>query len=402
MLGRKASNLHSVDIAAIRNSPVGSLVPISGTDPNTGSLFDHFAFVPDPLPDRVELEPETWTVATEASASLGALRQACVHLPAPELLIQPTLAREAQATSALEGTHGAMADVLESNLPGTTPRSPEIHEIRGYMRMAYHGFDWIADRPITMSLICDLQQLLAKSLREPPPEAGRVRRRQVIIGPKGCAIYDARFVPPPGDDRLQVGVDNWANSLREESPLPPVVRIAMSHYQFETLHPFTDGNGRVGRLLIVLELLRMGLLESPSLSLSPWLLRRRFEYQDHLLQVGRSGDWNPWIQFFCAAVREQADSTIKAADYLLRWRRDLLTDIAGQKWSGVISQLAGDLVEWPIITSRSVQDKYDVSAPTAKSAIDRLVDLGAISELTGRSYGRSFGATEIMAALEAI
>lgn len=391
-----------MDIRAIRDSPIGSLVPIRGTDPHTGNEFEHFAFVPDPLPERIDLEPETWTLATEASAALGALRQACVHLPAPELLIQPTLAREAQATSALEGTHGAMADVLESNLPGATPRSPEIREIRGYIRMAHYGFDWVAERPITMSLICELQQLLADSLRESPPQAGRVRERQVIIGPKGCAVYDARFVPPPGDDRLQAGVDSWADSLSQDSPLPAIVRIAMSHYQFETLHPFTDGNGRVGRLLIVLQMLRMGLLDSPSLSLSPWLLRRRTEYQDHLLAVSRTGDWNQWVQFFCAAVRAQAESTIDAADHLLRWRRDLLTDIADRKWSGVISQLAGDLVEWPIVTSRSVQDKYDVSAPTAKSALDRLVDLGAITELTGRTYGRSFGATQIMKTLEGI
>ena len=391
-----------MDIAAIRSSPVGTLVPINGTDPNTGRAFDHFAFVPTALPDRIDLAPETWTLATEASAALGALRQACTYLPAPELLIQPTLTREAQATSALEGTHGAIADVLESNLPGATPRSPEIREIRGYMQMAYHGFDWVNDRPITMSFVCDLQRLLAQSLRETPPEAGVVRRRKVIIGPSGCPIHDARFVPPPGDDRLQAGVDSWADALTRESPLPPVVQIAMSHYQFETLHPFTDGNGRVGRLLIVLQMLRTGLLNSPSLSLSPWLLRRRTEYQDHLLAVSRSGEWDPWIQFFCSAVREQAESTIAAADNLLRWRLDLLTEIAERMWSGVISQIAGDLVEWPIITNRSVQDKYDVSAPTAKSAIDRLVELGAITELTGRTYGRSFGATEIMAALEEI
>ena len=263
-----------MDIARLQGSPVGRLVAITGTDPRTLRPYDHFAFVPHPLPGTVDLAQETWTAVTDAAAALGRLKQACAYLPNPQLLIAPALTKEAQATSALEGTYGTLPDVLEARLPGFTPRSPEIREINAYEQMARLAFDWIQEREITVGMLCDLQKILAAGARRPSLDPGQVRRHQVIIGPEGCEFHESRFIPPPAGDQLRAGLDEWQTWINQDHSLPVVVRAALAHYQFETLHPFNDGNGRVGRLVIGLQLVRDGTLDSPSLTISPWLLRR--------------------------------------------------------------------------------------------------------------------------------
>lgn len=385
-----------MDTESLRDSPAGVLVPIRGTDPRTLRDYDHFAFVPAPLPERVDLVQETWTAVVEASDAIARLRQVCAQLPNPELLIAPALAKEAQATSALEGTYGALHDVLQARLPGFEPRSPEIREIHAYERMAKHGFAWVRDRPITIGLLCELQQILAKSSRRESLDPGKIRRQQVVIGPDECTVYEARFIPPPPNDHLQNGIDTWQRWIGEGHSLPVVVRAALAHYQFETLHPFNDCNGRVGRLVIVLQLLRSGALDAPALTVSPWLLRRREQYQNHLLGVSRTGDWNPWVGFFSRALKEQCDVQVAVAAQMLEWMGDLRQQLQQRRWTGVIFNVAERLIDWPIVTNRLIQEAYGVQPPAAQSAIDRLVKIGVLAELTGRNYGRIYGATKIM------
>jgi Fic family protein len=359
--------------------------------------------LPDPLPDVPILGHVAWNAVTEATAAVHRLRQACVHLPNPSLLIAPALAREAVATSALEGTYGALPDVLEARLPQITPRSREVTEIRAYERMAHQGFEWVAaERPLSIGMLCDLQMILAEDSRNPPRDPGRVREHQVFIGPEDTPIEQARYVPPPPDDRLRAGLDALEAWIEAPHVLPIVLRAAMTHYQFESLHPFGDGNGRVGRLLIVLQLLRDGALAEPALTISPWLLRRRTDYQNHLLQLSQTGQWDPWIEFFCGGIREQAEALIGVAEELVRWLDGVRAELHRHQWGGTIFRLAEDLIDWPVITMRFAADKYDVSVPTAKSAIDRLVALGVLEEMTGRSYSRVFGATEVIRLVESL
>lgn len=391
-----------MDLDALRASPVGRLVRIAGTDQRTLRDYDHYAFVPDPLPERVTLRQETWKSVTEAAASIGQLRQVCAQLPNPQLLILPALAKEAVATSALEGTYGTLPDVLEARLPGFEPKSPEIREIRAYEHMAQHGFEWVQERPITLNMLCELQQVLAESSRHKSRDPGKIRRDQVVIGPEDCTVYDARFVPPPADDHLRSGLDAWQEWVNSEHGLPVPVRAAMAHYQLETLHPFNDCNGRVGRLVILLQLLLDGALDVPSLTVSPWFLRRRTEYQDGLLAVSRTGDWDAWVSFFCRGLKEQCDLHVHVARQLLDWMNDLRRRLLDRHWHGVIVQVAEALIEWPIVTNRLIQLNYDVRAPAAQSAIDRLVELDAVKELTGRNYARVYGATTVMNLVESL
>lgn len=390
-----------MEVEALRNSPIGGVTAISGIDPGTGQHFDHYAYLPDSLPETVELSQRTWTAVANAMASLGSLRQACAQLPNPGLLIRPALAKEALSTSALEGTFGTLPEVLEARLPQSEPHTPEVREIRAYETMAEAAFQWIEDRPITIGMLSSMQQILADASRTASRDPGQVREHQVIIGPEHCSVFDARFIPPPPGIVLNSELDQWQRWINEDHDLPVIVRAAMAHYQFETLHPFGDGNGRVGRLVILLQLLRDGVLTAPGLTISPWFLQRRNQYQDHLLNLSFTGDWNPWVFFFCQALDNQASAHVKVAQQLLDWCSVLRAELLRRNFGGVIVEIAGDLIEWPVVTNPYVMNKYGVSAPTAKHATDRLVELGALQEF-GQRHPRTFGARAVMELVESL
>lgn len=384
-----------MDLDALGRSPVGQLVPISGTDARYGD-YEYFAFLPNPLPADPQLGTRAWTEVAKATAALGQLKQACVQLPNPQLLIAPALAREAIDTSALEGTYATLDDLLEARLPMATPRSPEVAEIRAYERMARLAFDYIGQRPITIGMICELQEILARDSRIPTRDPGKVREHQVLIGPEGAPIELARYVPPPPDDRLRAGLEAWQQWVQSPPDVPMPVVCAMSHYQFEALHPFGDGNGRLGRLLVVLQLLRSNDLPEPALTLSPWLLRRRQAYQDHLLSVSATGDWNPWVCFFCEALTAQCVALVRGADELRTWCARVKDEIHQRRWSGLILRLVDGLIDWPVITVASVRSLYGVTQPAVQSAIDRLIELDVLEETTGGNYGRVYAAREVI------
>ncbi|WP_344204330.1 Fic family protein [Aeromicrobium alkaliterrae] len=388
-----------MDLEALRDTTVGQVVPISGTD-KLGRDFSHFAFLPDHLPALVQLQPTTWNSVAKAASALGRLHQACAPLPNPGLLIAPALVREAVDTSALEGTYGALADVMEARLSDTKVNSPEIAEIRAYERAAYFGFDWVKTGPVTIPLLEHLQGMLVAEAQVPQRDPGKVREHQVVIGPRDCSVYEARYIPPPPDDRLRAGLDDWIEWFESDREMPAVLMAAIAHYQFESLHPFGDGNGRIGRLLIVLQMLRLGALSEPAITISPWLRRRRDAYQDHLLSVSRTGNWDPWVQFFCEGVWTQADAAVAVVDKLMTWLANVRADLNERHWTGTVASICEDLIDWPVISNRFVQDRYGVSGPTAKSAIDRLVQIGVLRETSGRAYNRTYAASRVMQIVE--
>ena len=232
-----------MDLDRLQNSPIGELVPITGRDVRHGD-FAYFAYLPRPLPGDIELESGTWARVAAASMALGKLDQVCAQLPDPQLLIRPALYREALDTSALEGTVGVLRDLLEAQLPSARYLSREITEINAYVAVATTAFEMVKSRRISVSLLSELQARLFRDTDEKPDIVGQPRQGIVWIGEKERPIKEARFVPPPADDRLRSGLDAWEQWVQaEHAHLAPVVRAAMAHYQFETLHPFGDGNG---------------------------------------------------------------------------------------------------------------------------------------------------------------
>lgn len=370
-----------MDLDALRSSPIGSLVPISGTDGRSGRSYEYWAYLADPLPRDVVLAGSTWTTVAAAEAALGRLDEAARQVPEPSLLRRPSLRREAQSTSALEGTFAPLQEVLESDVEDREGASAEIREILNYIVAAEAAFDWIDERPLTIGLLGQLQGLLVQGTPGELADAGRLRAIQVVIGARGAAIEDARFVPAPPGDRLRAGIDDWLTWVNDPpAGISPVVQAAIAHYQFETLHPFSDGNGRIGRLLIVLQLMRRGVLEQPILVVSPWFEARRTEYQDALLDLSRSADWDRWISFFATGVAAAADSTRHRVIALFEWRQETIAVARAAGLTGVAERLAGELIGAPVVKAADVAANHGVSQQAAMNALRRLVTLGVLEE----------------------
>jgi Fic family protein len=357
----------------LENSPIGRLVPIVGTDGRSGEHFEDTAFLADPLPAVVDLSAATWTAVVRAEASLARLDQAARQVPQPSLLRQPALRREAQSTSALEGTFAPFEEVLESDIEQRGHMSLEMHEILNYVVAAEEAFAWIDERPVTTNFIANLQQRLVSGTPSEYGDAGQIRDRQVLIGARDASVRDARFVPAPPGDQLRAGLEDWVDWINEPSPeMPLVVQAALGHYQFETLHPFSDGNGRIGRLLIVLQLMRQRVLREPILVVSPWFEERRVEYQDALLTLSRTGDWDSWVHFFATGVGASADTTHERVERLLSWQQEALARVRALGISGVAERVAGELVGTPFLRANEVAQRHEVSHQGAMNALRRL------------------------------
>ncbi len=391
-----------MDLASFEESPLGQLVPISGTDPRTGEHFEHKAFLPSPLPSVTpELAPETWAAVSHASLALGRLDEAGQRIPNPGLLRRPSIRREAVSTSALEGTYAPFEDVLEADVAEEeTQPSPAVREVLNYVRVAEVALEWIYERPITVSMLCELQATLVRGTPGDTADAGRVREVQVVLGPEGSRVEDARFVPPPPGDQLVFGFRDWESWLQADNSIDAVVAVALAHYQFEALHPFNDGNGRLGRLVMVLQLIRSQVLHEGLLTISPYLEQRRREYQDQLLRVSQSGEFSPWVQFIAKAISTRADAATDQIDQLLKFQQSTRELARTYPLRGVAAQIAEDLIGRPFVTPTSASRMYGVTYQAANSAISRLTEAGLLREATGRRYGRIFVSDQVLAIIE--
>lgn len=336
-----------------------------------------------------------------AAAALAKLDQAGRQVPNPDLFRRPTLRREAQSTSALEGTYAAFTDLLEADLDQQrATKSAEVREVLNYVEAAEKAFEWISDRPITLSLLGELQRTLVANTPGELSDAGGIRDRQVVVGAQRRPITESRYVPPPPGDVLQSGVDAWLSWLNGPSDIPEVVRAALAHYQFETLHPFSDGNGRLGRLIVVLQLMQYGILGYPILIVSPWFEARRREYQDELLTVSQTGNFDPWIGFFAEGLRAQAHETLKRVEALLDYQDEMRELIRNQRIRGVRAQIMEDIVGQPIIAVPWARARYNVSYQAANEAVSKLVEGGLLKETTGRNYDRLFASIRVLNIIE--
>lgn len=388
------------------NSTGGDLVDIAGTDPLTGEWL-HKAFVPAPLPASMpSLTASTFLRVADARAALAALDSTARRLPNPTLFRLPTLRREAQSTSALEGTYAPLADVLIAD--DDAPATPDMAEILNYVRAANHAFAWMSEgRPVTSALIADLQGIL---MRGTPleRESGHLRESQVVIGrrddavPGRVPIHNARFVPAPPGPLLDHGLRDLVGWMREDhaGQIDPLVAAAMSHYQFETLHPFRDGNGRIGRLLIVLHLQQAGVLAEPTLTVSPWFEARRAMYYERLLAVSATGAWDAFVSFFAEGLQQAAEST-QAEMLALVGVQDELRDVV--RASSLRAEKALSLVDFavanPSFTVARVGEALEVSYGRANAMVGQLVELGVLDVVDAKAYKRRFFAPRVLQVL---
>ena len=382
---------------------MGELVEISGSDLHLGS-WRHHAFIPVPLgEDEPRLSGATHRTIAAAGRALAALDATARRLPNPHLLRTPSLRREAQSTSALEGTYAPLDEVLKAD--DDISASVEMTEILNYAGMAQLGFDWMNEgRPLTLTLIEDLQGRL---MRGTPleKESGRLRESQVVIGrrdvagPRSTPVESGRFVPAPPEDQMRAGVAALVDWLGTDHSklIDPVVVAGMAHYQFETLHPFRDGNGRLGRYLIVLTLLNTGLLSEPTLTVSPWFEARRTEYYDTLLGVSTDGDWDSFLSFFARGLADAATGTKEQMLALVAVQEDLREQV---KASSLRSAHAFDLVDFavanPSFTVRRVEREMGLSYGRANGLVGQFVELGLLEVINSGSQPRRYAAPAVL------
>lgn len=388
-----------MDISKLKHSKVGQLVSISGHDPRFREEYHYYGFVPDPLPDAFPLRGSTYSAVIDATAALARADQASSLLPNPNLLARPATRREAVSTSALEGTYAALADVFEADFLPEDEVAGSVSEVRNYVTTAERAYDLIGQgHVISIRMLEDLQRELLRGTASDGPHAGSVRTSQVFIGVGNRRVESARFVPPPADHRLTDGLEAWERWVRDEHDIPTIVRVAAAHYQFETLHPFHDGNGRLGRLVAALQLIAAGDLRFPVLNISPWLEQRRSEYQDGLLRVSQTGDWDEWVCFIAAAIHAESLDVVERVDRLLDLRNSFQLTLRGSK--GVSLRIADDLIGYPMITATLAAKLYGVSYQAANTAIAKLVDHGILRQRTSGRYDRIFQCDAVLTALE--
>ncbi len=381
----------------------GVLVPIHGTDPRRGP-WEHRAFVPHPLPDESpDLSSRTYLLVADARAALGALDSTAGQLPNPQLFRRPALRREAQSTSALEGAYAPLSEVLTAD--DDQPDNTNLREIFNYVAAAEHAFTGQAEgRPLSLGVLRELQQILVKGTRSDTPQAGQVRDIQVAIGHgPGVSVVDARFVPhPPGDElstRLRELVD-WMNVDRSRS-LDPVVAAAMAHYHFETLHPFNDGNGRIGRLLIVLQLYAARVLGEPTLTVSPWFEARRKDYYDCLLGVSTDSRWDDWVSFFATGIEASATSTREQMLSLVLVQTSLTEQVRASRLRADSAHTAVDFaVGHPSFTVRDLQESLGLTYGRTNKLVEQLIAIEVFEPLAPfGTYNRRFCAPSVLEVL---
>lgn len=356
------------------------------------------AYVPAALPPPIAWDERLAAALSDADRAIGRLAGEGRRLPNPDVLIRPFLRREAVLSSRIEGTQATLGELLASEAGVAVERSPaDLREVANYVAALEYGIERLSTLPLSLRLVRELHEKLLRDVRGDVATPGEFRRSQNWIGPPGSTLTDASYVPPPPDE-LMACLGAWEKYLNESS-MPPLVQAALAHSQFEAVHPFLDGNGRVGRLLITLLLMAKDVLPQPLLYLSAYFEVTRPEYYARLLAVTERGEWEEWLAYFFAAVAHQAEDAVgriqRIEDLMQHWRQRL-----DKAPSRLPDRALGLFAENPFWTINRIADRLEVAFTTAQRAVDRLESAGIVT-LTGQAKrNRVYCARGILTILE--
>lgn len=351
------------------------------------------AFVPNPLPPSLSWDGRLARMLSDADRLVGRLSGIAGLLPEPSILTRPFVRREAVLSSRIEGTQTTLDELLASEAGAKVRRdSEDLREVENCAKALEHGLARLANLPVSVELILELHERLMTDVRGGRAGPGALRREQNWIGSPGCTPFDAAYVPPPPEE-VRPCLDQWAGFLRDRS-MPVLVQVGLLHYQFEAIHPFRDGNGRVGRLLVALLLAERGVLKQPLLSLSAYIDATREAYYDRLLGVSRHGEWEEWLEYFLTGVARESEDAISRTEHitglLSEWRKQAAD--AGRAALQLVDLIAGN----PYVTIGRVASGLGVAFTTAQRAVDALVASGVLLPVSDAKRGRVYCARALL------
>jgi len=359
---------------------------------------EYTAFKPYPLPPKLDWTPELVRALSDADLMIGRLAGEGGRLPNPHLLMRPFLRREAVLSSKIEGTQATLGEILAAEAGAAVERSPDdLREVGNYVAALEHGIKRLNKLPISLRLVRELHEKLMKGVRGEHATPGEFRRSQNWIGAPGCTLSNAAYVPPPPAELMEC-LGEWEKFLHQKE-LPPLVQIGLAHYQFEAIHPFLDGNGRVGRLLITLFLVERSIMPTPLLYLSAFFEATRRDYYDRLRGVSERSEWGAWLHYFLNGVARQSEDALSRArrinSLLTQWRL-AVADIPSKSPLLLLDMLAAN----PFLTVNKAAAGLGVAFTTAQRAVERLEKLSIVRKVGQAKRDRVYCAKAVMDILE--
>ena len=375
----------------LKNSPCGQLVP---TDEN------QLAFVPHPPPREVQLSSSSIYLLDQASRAVATLAGVGETLPNPHLLIRPFVNREAVLSSKIEGTQATVSDVYLFEASGGRREGGDVREVANYIRALELGVASLEKLPLSVRMANEVHARLLQGVRGEDKMPGQLRTRQVWIGDRTTPIQESRFIPPPASFVRDLLYD-WEQFVNADLEMPPLVQCALMHYQFEAIHPYLDGNGRIGRLLITLFLCAKDVLPTPLLYLSAYFERDGGdEYRDELLKVSCTGDWEGWIRYFLRGVAEQARDALVRSRRVRQLQERYRDRLQEQRASGNVFRLLDELFFNPFMTAPRARQKLGLTYAGARGVLNRLTNIGIVEYVSG-AWPRLYVARELLTVIEA-
>ncbi len=376
---------------AFRQSPSGRVIKAQS---------GYWAFVPNPLPPPLEWSPGLIARLSDADRALGELAGLGRTLPSYQLLIMPFIRREALLSSRIEGTQATLSDLYtyEARQQAMFEPRPDVHEVWNYVRAMEYALDRLQSLPLSLRLIREIHARLMEGVRGEHQTPGEFRRSQNWIG--GTSPNDATFVPPTVPEMHQA-LDAFEKFLYAGPPLPPLIRLGLIHYQFEAIHPFLDGNGRIGRLLVTMLMIAWDLLPSPLLYLSAFFEAHRQAYYALLMAVSQQGAWQEWLAFFLRGVASQSLDAVARSRRLQDLREQYRRRFQTTRASARLLKAVDFLFARPVLTVRQLSEVLGIPRDAAHRYVNRLGEAGILREMTGRGRNRLYAADEVIEAIEA-
>ncbi|WP_283408931.1 Fic family protein [Anoxynatronum buryatiense] len=359
----------------------------------TGEL-QYTSFLPSPLPPKppLEMDEEIVSLLAKTNRIIGILEGLSRQIPNIEIFVSMYVRKEALLSSQIEGTQATLDDILDPKIEENTNR--HVTDVVNYIRASQHAAARLKELPICNRLIKETHAILLEGVRGEEKNPGEFRRSQNWIGPQGSTLNNALYIPPNVED-METAMSDLEKFINEEDELDPLIKIALIHYQFETIHPFLDGNGRIGRLLVNLFLMETGVLGFETLYISYFLKRNRVEYYDRLMEVRNKGNFEQWVKFFLKGMKESAADAIQTIERLVKlhdqnWETILNTGRSAKTIKKVFAYLEGS----PIIDIKKTSEQLGLSYNATANAVNKLVDLGILIQTENVQRNRVFSYEE--------